>query len=288
MDRRNFIKISVTGGIMINSISQLDSFAETFREKSAPMPVVFVGHGSPTNAIENNEFTLNWAEIGKNIPKPTAILSVSAHWLTKGTFVTSMENPKTIYDFYGFPKELYALSYPAPGDVKLAGDIIKSVSNPEISKDFEWGLDHGTWSVLIKMFPKADIPVIQLSMDFNQPGDFHFELGKKLNFLRKRGVLIFCSGNIVHNLGRIDWSDKAHDWALEFDEISKKLISEKKYSELINYQKLGKSALLSIPTNDHYLPLLYSLGASEANDNIHFFNEKVTMGSLSMRGVIFG
>lgn len=273
---------------MVTNINSLNSLAESFTKKSEKMPVIFVGHGSPTNAIEDNEYTRTWAEIGKSIPRPEAILSVSAHWLTRGSFVTSMDKPKTIYDFYGFQKELYEQKYSAPGSPQLSSLIVDNILEPKISKDMEWGLDHGTWSVLIKMFPKADIPVIQFSIDGMQPGDYHYKLGKALNFLRERGVLVFASGNIVHNLRMVEWSDKAYDWAIEFDELSKKLISERRFNELINYQNLGKAADLSIPTNDHYLPLIYTLGASEEKDKITFFNERVSMGSLSMRGVIFG
>jgi len=288
MDRRKFIKSSIGGAIMLSDLSALESLAGVTNTATGRMPVIFVGHGSPTNAIEDNEYTRTWAKIGSSIPKPSAIVSVSAHWLTNGNFVNLSEKPRTIYDFYGFPKEMYELKYPAPGSPVVGEDIIKTITQPQIQKDYEWGLDHGTWAVLIKMFPNASIPVLQVSINGNEPPEFHYELGKKLSYLRNKGVLLFCSGNIVHNLGRIEWSDKAFDWAIEFDELSKKLISERNDKALIEYKKLGTSATLSIPTNEHYLPLIYALGATEAKDEIQFFNEKVSHGSLSMRGVVLG
>lgn len=267
----------------MSSIDVLESLAEAFKTEDYKMPVVFVGHGSPTNAIENNSFTQNWLNFGKSIPKPKAIVSVSAHWLTEKTLVTAMDKPRTIYDFYGFPKEMYELKYPAPGSPVLSDTVIVQVKEPKIGKDFSWGLDHGTWAVLIKMFPEADIPVIQLSIAANEPPDFHYELGKKLNFLRNKGILLLCSGNIVHNLRLINWEGGAYDWAKEFDNKVKNLLDERNFTALINYDKLDREAALSIPTNDHYLPMLYALGAYEKNEEISYFNDEITMGSLSMR-----
>jgi 4,5-DOPA dioxygenase extradiol len=286
INRRNFNKILGLSMIGLTSIDQLTTALGKFEKSDITMPMIFVGHGNPMNAVEENEFTKAWAEIGKSIPKPKAILSVSAHWLTNGTFVTTNENPKTIYDFYGFPDVLFQQKYPAPGSVELANNIISKIKEPPVKSELNWGLDHGTWSVLIKMYPKADIPVIQLSIDENKDADFHYYLGKKLAFLRNRGVLIFCSGNIVHNLRRIKWEGGKYDWAIEFDELVKNKIDNRDFKSLIDYEKFGNSAKLSIPTNDHYLPLLYALGAAEEKSNIKYFNDDIVMGSLAMRSLL--
>lgn len=285
LNRRIFNKLAGLSMIGISSIGAVSNLF-TSEKSGIKMPVIFAGHGSPMNAVEDNEFTKKWYEIGNSIPKPKAILSVSAHWLTNGTYATFAEKPKTIYDFYGFPEILFQQKYDAPGSIELATSLQNQITSPKILKDLDWGLDHGTWSVLIKMFPQADIPVVQLSISGKESEQFHFDLGKKLQFLRERGVLIFCSGNIVHNLRRIKWEGGTYDWAVEFDEKVKSLIDKRDFNSLINWQSLGSSTELSIPTNDHYLPLMYALGASDKDSKIDYFAEKVIMGSLSMRGLV--
>jgi len=288
MDRRKFIISSALGtGAMVT----LNSFVKTFSEEKfaeAIMPVLFVGHGNPMNAIEKNDYSNQWAGLGKALPKPKAILVVSAHWLTNGTKVTAMERPKTIHDFGGFPDELFAQQYLANGSPEFAKEVQSLVTKTKVQTDFEWGLDHGTWSVLLPMYPNADIPVFQLSIDYSQPPQYHYDLAKELSALRKKGVLIIGSGNIVHNLGMIDWGGKAYDWAIEFDEKIKKFIDEQNHAGVINYDKLGTIAKLAVPTNDHYLPLLYSLALQEKNDSLSYFNAKCEMGSMSMRSVKIG
>ena len=234
-------------------------------------PVLFIGHGSPMNAIEKNEFSDKWKEIAKKIPKPRAILCISAHWQTEGLGVTAMERPKTIHDFYGFPEELYDIEYKAKGSKKLAEEIKNMIKKFDISLDHEWGLDHGTWSVLINMFPNADIPVLQLSLDYNLNPKHIFRLGKELSKFREQGILIIGSGNIVHNLMMINPGVKSFPWAVEFDSFVKKSILKKDYESLIDYEK-HKYSRLAHPTSDHYLPLLYVLGASDKNEEPYFFN----------------
>ena len=251
-------------------------------------PVLFIGHGSPLNAIENNEFSRAWAQVGKSMPKPKAILCISAHWETAGTHVTTMEHPKTIHDFYGFPQALYQVKYPAPGSPDLARLAQKTVLKAQVRLDEEWGLDHGAWAVLCRMFPDADIPVVQLSLDRTKDPAFHYDLGKELKALRNEGVLIVGSGNMVHNLGVMSWQDMAFDWALEFHETLKQLILAGDHDAMIHYRKLGEAARLSIPTNEHYLPMLYVLALQDKDDQITIFTDKVTLGSISMRSLIIG
>lgn len=252
------------------------------------MPVLFVGHGSPMNAIEDNEFSREWAKVGEFLPTPQAILCISAHWETTGTRVTAMPEPGTLYDFQGFPKQLYEKRYPVVGDPELARSIKKNLSDVVVHLDFGWGLDHGTWSVLSRMFPQADIPVLQLSLDFDQGPLYHYELGQKLKYLRNQGILILGSGNMVHNLRAMVWKDTAFDWALEFDSMLAEAIRFGDHQTLISYQSMGDKAQLAIPTNEHYLPLLYVLGLREPSDPIHFFCDRVTLGSISMRSIQFG
>jgi len=249
------------------------------------MPVLFVGHGNPMNAIEDNEFSQAWEEIGLTLPKPKAILAVSAHWETVGTKVTAVEKPKTIYDFYGFPKELYEVTYPAPGSPDLAQTIRKAIKSTEVQPDMSWGLDHGTWSVLKRMFPKADVPVVQMSLDRSKTAAFHYQLGQQLKELREEGVLIIGSGNIVHNLRMAVFEDTAFDWAVQFDSMVKRWILDDDHDPLIHYEKQGEIASLSINSAEHYLPLLYSLGLKEEGEPVSFFAEKVWGGSVSMRSV---
>lgn len=259
----------------------------TYLKSTPKMPVVFIGHGNPMNAILDNSFSRTWKLLGKQLPQPKAILCISAHWLTRGSFVTTNAHPKTIHDFGGFPDELFRQQYPAPGATDFASQTINAIKEPKIFGTEDWGLDHGTWSVLLPMYPMANIPVYQLSIDFYKPLQYHFDLGKQLQFLRTKGVLIVASGNVVHNLQKVKWEGGEYDWANDFDEFVKNQIDTHQYNELINYQKLGSIASLAHPSNDHYLPLLYTLGLSDKNDTHQFFNTHFDLGSVSMRSVIF-
>ena len=259
-----------------------------FTQSEVRMPAFFLGHGSPMNAIEDNEFSRAWMEAGRSVPRPQAILCVSAHWETAGSQVTAMDQPRTIHDFYGFPRQLYEMRYPAPGSPGLARLIQETVRTAPVGPDHDWGLDHGTWSVLCRLFPGADIPVVQLSLDHTQGPAFHYELGKELRPLRHKGVLIVGSGNIVHNLGLLAWQDVAYDWALDFDDRIKQSILAGDHQPVIHYDQLGQSARLAVPTNEHYLPLLYALAVQEPDDQVSFFAAKVTMGSVSMRSLRIG
>ncbi len=250
------------------------------------MPVVFIGHGSPMNAIEDNGYSRALTRLGGLLPIPKAILMVSAHWLTKGTWITAMAAPRTIHDFSGFPHELYKIDYPASGDTALAVSIKQALNMPELSLDYHaWGLDHGTWAVLKHVYPLANIPVLQLSIDFNQPEMFHFELGRKLGYLRNNGVIIMASGNIVHNFNYINWDAESipYDWAIEFDSWVKDMLIKRDYAALVNNARSTHSGKLSIPTLDHYLPLLYILGASDESDQLVFDYEEIQNSSMSMR-----
>jgi len=252
------------------------------------MPALFIGHGSPMNAVEDNEFSRAWSKAGRSLPRPKAILCISAHWETKGTQVTAMEKPKTIYDFYGFPPELYAVQYPAAGSPNLARRIQELVKPVEVVQDLSWGLDHGAWSVLCRLFPQADVPVVQLSLDRSISPQAHYDLGQQLGALRKEGILIVGSGNVVHNLGRIAWEDTALDWANEFDDAVRNWILAGDHEALIRYQAQGPLAALAINSAEHYKPLLYVLGAARPGESVHFFVEKVTLGSISMRSFKVG
>jgi 4,5-DOPA dioxygenase extradiol len=254
------------------------------------MPVLFLGHGSPMNAIQETEFSKGWKTIGLSLPRPNAIICISAHWETKGTFVTAMEKPKTIHDFGGFPQELFDVQYPAPGSPQTAMDTKNSITKTEVGMDQQWGLDHGCWSVVKHLYPKADIPVIQLSLDYTKGPQYHYELAKELSVLRKKGILIIGSGNMVHNLGIIDWQhqDTGFDWAIEANTKMKNLITNGDFAPLINYSAQGKAFQLSIPTPEHYLPLLYTLGLKEEKEDVSFFNDKTVMGSISMTSVMIG
>jgi 4,5-DOPA dioxygenase extradiol len=252
------------------------------------MPVLFLGHGSPMNAIEDNEFSQAWEDEAQAIPKPRVILCVSAHWETKGSMVTAMEKPRTIHDFYGFPRPLFEKQYPAPGSPALAQRVIELVGSSRVAPDTAWGLDHGTWSVLCRMFPQADIPVIQLSLDRMIDPKDHYALGQQLAQLRQEGVLIIGSGNIVHNLRMMVWEDTAFDWAVEYDGKVKQWILEEDHQSIIHYEKYGKPALLAVNSAEHYLPLLYILGLRRAGEPPKFFADKLWGGSISMRCVQFG
>lgn len=258
---------------------------------SARMPVLFIGHGSPMNAVEKNDYTAMLENLGEALPRPHAILMISAHWMTRGTGVTHMKTPKTIHDFSGFPDELFAVQYPAPGSPELAEEIQRSISNPQILFDDDhWGFDHGAWAVLKHMYPKADIPVVQLSLDMTKPIEFHYEMGKKLRALREQGVLILGSGNIVHNLRRISWEPKApiQSWAQEFDQWVKQKIDSRDFAALVHDATKSEAGKLSIPTPDHYYPLLYILGASLPDDKIKHVFEEIQNSSIAMRSIQFG
>jgi 4,5-DOPA dioxygenase extradiol len=259
-----------------------------FADSDVKMPALFVGHGSPMNAVDDSEFSRAWIEAGRSLPRPRAILCVSAHWETAGPQVTAMDQPRTIHDFYGFPRPLYEMHYPAPGSPGLARLTQEAVRTAQVGLDYDWGLDHGAWSVLRRLFPDADVPVVQLSLDRTQGPAFHYELGKELKLLRRKGVLIVGSGNAVHNLGLVAWQDVAYDWALEFDDKIKQLILAGDHSALVRYDELGRAARLAVPTNEHYLPLLYALAVQDRDDQISFFADKVTMGSISMRSFRIG
>lgn len=271
---------------MSNIPERLDSPAG---EQSGPrMPVLFIGHGNPMNAIEDNVFSQAWLELGRTLPRPRAILCISAHWETAGPRVTAMEHPRTIHDFYGFPEPLYRVHYPAPGDPDLARLIRDAAPEAGIQLDSAWGLDHGAWSVLCRMFPGAAIPVVQLSLDRAREPELHYRLGRALHPLREQGVLIVGSGNIVHNLGALVWEDTAFDWAVAFDERLRDLIRAGDHEQIIHYQRLGPGAALAVPTNEHFLPLLYTLALQDDADAVDFFCERVTLGAISMRGIRIG
>jgi 4,5-DOPA dioxygenase extradiol len=259
-------------------------------ESTEKMPVLFVGHGSPMNAIEENEFTQGWQHLSRTLPKPNAILCISAHWETKGTFVTAMAKPPTIHDFGGFPQALFDVQYPAPGSPELAAETKNIVTKAEIGLDEKWGLDHGAWSVIRIMYPGADIPVIQLSLDYHQDPQYHYDLAKQLAVLREKGILVIGSGNMVHNLRILDWKNPDHgfDWAQEANAKFKKLIVDNDHKQLINYKELGREVELAVPTPEHYLPLLYSLAMKTENEVISFFNDKSVMGSISMTSLQIG
>ena len=255
------------------------------------MPAIFFGHGNPMNALQQNDWTSGWAMIGKSIPRPRAILCVSAHWYLPATLVSAMPQPRTIHDFGGFPRELYQVQYGAPGAPELARQVSESLAPLPAELDQSWGLDHGTWSVLVHVYPEADVPVIQLSIDETQPAAFHFELGKRLAPLRDEGVLIIGSGNLVHNLHTYAWGrqiPEPYDWAVRFEAAAKQLMTAGEFAPLIDYETLGRDAVLSIPTPDHYLPLLYVLGARRDDDAISFPVVGVDGGSVSMLTVQLG
>ncbi len=254
------------------------------------MPVLFLGHGSPMNAIEDNPFTRGWRDAGKDMPKPSAILCISAHWETHGTFVTGMERPRTIHDFGGFPQALFDVQYTAPGSAVLALEARAAATSQHIGVDHTWGLDHGAWSVIMHLFPKADVPVVQLSLDRNMSPQQHYDLARELGVLRAKGVLIIGSGNMVHNLGILDWNepDSGYDWAIEANERMKQAITSGDHALLINYQAQGKAFQLSIPTREHFLPLLFTLGLKTKDESVVLFNDRTLMGAISMTSVRVG
>lgn len=253
------------------------------------MPVLFVGHGNPMNAIENNEFVTNFQKLGRELVQPKAILCISAHWETKGTFVTAMQNPPTIHDFGGFPRALYEVQYPAPGSPELAIETKELITKTEVGLNTTWGLDHGAWSVIKHIYPNANIPIIEMSLDYTKSAGYHFELAKEISGLRQKGILIIGSGNIVHNLRMVAWDklydEYAFDWANEANEKMKSYILNDDFQKLIDFKSAGTSFDLAIPTPEHYLPLLYALALKERNEKITLFNDKLLGGSLSMTSI---
>lgn len=291
MNRKRFIQ-SLASLPLIGShmnLSDLNKITSDF-DSTAKMPVLFMGHGSPMNAIEENEFVQGFRAMGKDITRPRAVLCISAHWETRGTYVTAMDHPRTIHDFGGFPKALFDVQYPAPGSPVLADEIKTSVHKTQVGLDVQWGLDHGAWSVIKHLYPHADVPVIQLSLDYTQGPQYHYDLARELSVLRTRGVLIVGSGNMVHNLGmaafdRINDSAYGYDWALEAQEKMKKYILSGDFKQLINFKSQGRAFDLAIPTPEHYLPLLYTLALKEDKEKITLFNDKAIAGSLTMTSV---
>jgi 4,5-DOPA dioxygenase extradiol len=286
MERRNFVKLSSLA-ILANPTSMIRDLLNS-QNIETEMPVLFIGHGSPMNAIEKNRYSDSWFTLGSKIPKPKAILTISAHWETDGTKVMANTMPETIHDFGGFPQALFDAQYPAPGKPDLAAEVAKYLHDYEAKTDLSWGLDHGTWSVLKPMFPEAEIPVIQLSLDYRKSPNQHYEMSRLLQILRKKGVLILGSGNIVHNLGLLDWRNpnNAFDWATEFNSTVVSAVKDGNHQKLIHFNKLGKIAQLSVPSAEHYLPMLYILAALKPNEQVKFFNESPAMGSLYMTSFI--
>lgn len=274
-------------------MNNFKNYTDQFKQREKLQPVFFIGHGSPMNGIEQNIFSKKWQEIGKTIDLPCAVLVVSAHWLTTGTLVTAMSEPKTIHDFGGFPKQLFNVQYPAPGSPFLAEETAKLVTSTNVGLDHDWGLDHGTWTVVRHMFPDANVPVLQLSIDYNKPAAYHYNLAKELYELRKRGVMVIGSGNMIHNLRMIDWNNMAEpgfgfDWAKSLNETFKKKILSKDHKDLIEYERLGEAARLAIPTPDHYYPMLYALALMNNTDDVSIFNDEYVGGSLSMTSFRLG
>ena len=256
-----------------------------------PMPAVFVGHGNPMNAVESNSYTAGWEALARSIPTPRAIVSISAHWYVRGTRVTAMERPRTIHDFGGFPRELYDVQYPAPGDPKLAERLQKLLSPTRVDPDTAWGLDHGTWSVLVRMYPKAHIPVVQLSIDRTQPPSVHYEIARRLAPLRDEGILLFGSGNLVHNLEAYSWGahrPEPYPWALEFDSRVRKALAEGRHEPLVGYDAMGEVAEMAVPTPDHYLPFLYILAQRRPGEPCSYPVDGFDGGSISMTAVRVG
>ncbi|MCZ2100422.1 MAG: 4,5-DOPA dioxygenase extradiol [Chitinophagales bacterium] len=294
MDRNTFLKMLgfSTLGLSVYGLSGLNKILSS-APNSQKMPVLFLGHGSPMNAIEENEFVQGFRDAAKQVPKPLAILCISAHWFTSGTKVTAMDMPRTIHDFGGFPKALYEVQYPAKGDPELAKATIELLSPVHVEADHSWGLDHGAWSVIKHMYPDADIPVIQMSIDYTKGPAYHFDLAVQLKKLREKGVLIIGSGNIVHNLRLVDWNnldkvDYGFDWAQESRQKINTWIMDHDVKPLLEYEKQGRALQLAVPTPDHYLPLIYTLGLKDSKEEVRLFNDKLLAGSLSMTSVHIG
>ena len=294
MKRKDFLRSLLFAGTGIG-IMQLNTLNKWFSssENTGKMPVLFLGHGSPMNAIEENDFVRGFRQVGRTLEKPKAILCISAHWETRGTYVTAMESPRTIHDFGGFPQELFEVQYPAPGAPDLAKEVGQMVQKTEVHMDHQWGLDHGAWSVIKHLYPDADVPVIQMSLDRNKGPMYHYELAKELEALRNKGVLIIGSGNMVHNLRLVAWDklnepEYGYDWAIEAHEKMIHYIQDGNHSALVDYQKQGRPFQLAIPTPEHYLPLLYTLGLKSEKEDIQLFNDKPVGGSLTMTSLKIG
>lgn len=294
MQRKLFLKILglTPFSFQMENLNYLHKLSEGI-DSTERMPLLFLGHGSPMNAIEENQFVSGFRDVAKTLPKPTAILCISAHWFTNGTKVTAMENPPTIHDFGGFPRELFQVQYPAKGSPTLAKETKEILAPTPVELDEKWGLDHGAWSVIKHLYPNADVPVMQMSIDYTKPPQYHYDLAKRLNSLRKKGILIIGSGNIIHNLRLVDFQnfDKdnyGYDWAIEARETVNKYLQNGDYQPLINYNTLSKAVQLAVPTPDHYLPLIYTLGLQEREEKITLFNDKLVAGSLSMTSVKIG
>lgn len=277
----------------MSDLSKFNRFTSERKENGYLMPVFFIGHGSPMNGIEDNEFSRRWKELAHEIAQPKAVLVISAHWLSKGTKVTAMEFPPTIHDFGGFPQALFDVQYPAPGSRQVASETISLLHKVHAEADHDWGLDHGAWTVVRHMYPNANIPVLQLSIDYSKGPQYHYDLAKDLYALRKKGVLILGSGNMVHNLRMVAWDrlnepDYGFDWAYELNEKFKKLIADGNHQALINFNTISPDIKLAIPTSEHYLPLLYNLGLQRANETVSFFNDRAVGGSLTMTSLRIG
>jgi len=273
-------------------LKALGALAGNF-SNSVRMPVLFLGHGSPMNAIEENEFVQGFRKVASEFGCPNAVLCISAHWETKGTWVTAMPQPKTIHDFGGFPKELYDVQYSAPGSPEMAKEVQRMIRSVHVEEDYSWGLDHGAWSVIKHLYPMADVPVIQMSIDYSRPAEYHYTLAAELSALRNKGVLIVGSGNMVHNLGMVDWKrldevGYGYDWALEARERINSAVLSGRHESLIRYEAQGRAFQLAIPTPEHFLPLLYVLGLTKEGEEVRLFNDKVLAGSLTMTSVKVG
>jgi 4,5-DOPA dioxygenase extradiol len=291
MNRKDFLKTMaiLPIGAAAMKLSSLKTAVDTFGPTER-MPVLFLGHGNPMNALADNNFTQGFQQVAKTLPKPRAILCISAHWETKGTFVTAMQKPPTIHDFGGFPQALFDVQYPAPGSPELALETQKLITSTSVGLDNSWGLDHGCWTVVKFLYPNADIPVIEMSIDYTQPASYHYELGKELAALRRKGVLIVGSGNTVHNLRLAAWDKMmvpgyAFEWAHIANEKMKSMILDNDHKSLIQFDKQGREFELAVPTPEHYLPLLYTLGLKEKSEELSLFNDKLVGGSLSMTSV---
>lgn len=294
MQRKTFVKILgvSTLAVSMGSLSHLQQLSDAL-PSSERMPVLFLGHGSPMNAIEENEFVTGFRNVAAKLPKPKAILCISAHWFTRGTKVTAMEMPRTIHDFGGFPQALFDVQYPAKGSPTLAKETADILKPLEVELDEKWGLDHGAWTVIKHLYPNADVPVIQMSIDYTKSTTYHFELAAKLNELRDKGIMIIGSGNIVHNLGLADFANLnkdnyGFDWAIEVRSKVNNWLGDGNFKSIVEYDKQGKAFQLAIPTPEHYLPLIYTLGLKSKKDDLSMFNDKMLAGSLSMTSVRIG
>ncbi|WP_338648463.1 4,5-DOPA dioxygenase extradiol [Flavobacterium sp. KS-LB2] len=273
----------------MNTLNDLHKISGSF-SNTEKMPVLFLGHGSPMNAIEENQFVTGFRNLAKTLPQPNAILCISAHWFTKGTKVTAMEMPRTIHDFGGFPQALFDVEYPAKGSPELAIETKQLLTPVEVELDEHWGLDHGAWSVIKHLYPEANVPVIQLSIDYTKPAQYHFDLARKLSDLRHKGILIVGSGNIIHNLRMVDFQDfdkddYGYDWAIEARATINEYLADGNFQPLIDFEKQSRAFQLAIPTPEHYLPLIYTLGLKGKHEELSLFNDKLLGGSLSMTSV---